>query len=432
MGRPLAATSRSQLKRSQRRPDASPSAPTRSTERAPAQGPLRQQARAEAQGHRLSAAGPRGTGAAIQRMQPNDDRGWWQRNAPYLLGGTAPGETRNYWQRNAPTLLGGLPVPEPPAPPTRRQRKRKNKRGAKPKAKPELDSNSETESKQDSRRARSDEPPLSDDDLPDAPDELLLEPPQPSQAKPKRRKGRKKKKKNTNHSDNESKSDAASELSPDEDDWTTPSLVKKQKKQRAREQRKQRAERELRKYHREVVRTDRNFDNTTNSRGQGKSHRLKDGSLAPAGDHEVSAIEQLNQDSPHKGQSNRSSFTGPKADNPQSYGPSDERQSVTFKLRKYQRAKLKGKDDAQQGRALSYREVRDEIRNDKSHYAQQKTEQDTTRRQAALNYARSDAEHQFIGTIPRRFLKYSDDASSDDSGYDSDSDSEPTEDEDED
>ncbi|WP_437970014.1 hypothetical protein WMF04_12255 [Sorangium sp. So ce260] len=201
---------------------------------------------------------------------------------------------------------------------------------------------------------------------------------------------------------------------------------KREKREREREEEQRQLEAALqraldntRKLPRHVIRYDRNFTATTNRSGQGKAHRVGS-DLVPAGTTAVTAVEQLHQDSPNKGTADRISFAGLKAANAQDYSAGGTRSSVLFKFRKAHRAQLKKKDDATGFRALSAKQVLNEVRGDKSAYGH-------AHREAAKAYATKDNEHQAVGTIPARFLKWSDDSS--DSETDSDSDDEITDDE---
>lgn len=146
---------------------------------------------------------------------------------------------------------------------------------------------------------------------------------------------------------------------------------------------------------RRITRSDRNFAKKTNRRGQGKAH-LVDTGLAPAGRTPIPASEQLDQDSPNKGTSNRISFTGPNPiEGGQQYGP-EEAQQLTVKARKLMRARWKGKKDAQDLQVFTSSELSQEVA---SH-----PEVDKLRR-----FIRKDDEHQVLvqgprWIIPNRFL----------------------------
>ena len=173
--------------------------------------------------------------------------------------------------------------------------------------------------------------------------------------------------------------------------------------------------REARRLPRRVVRHDRDFDSLTNRSRQGKAHRVGQ-DLVPAGDVPVTATEQLHQDSPNKGQSNRISFASLRAADANDYSRGGRNESVHFKFRKWRRARIKGKGDAQGLEALSHEQVLQGI--------QGRGTRDQQR--SAFNFANRDGEHQTIGRIPARFLHWQGQAPG---GYDSDSDDELTDDE---
>lgn len=351
---------------------------------------------------------------------PQEDRNWWRRSMPYVLGGTAQRETRGYWGRVAPTFLGGQPVPGGP-------------QGEPPR---------EAEAPQEAEPAQvvGGDPQLSVDEG----DLQAREASAPGKGKGKgQRKGKGRGKAPLVDSGSEleagptPKPDPVSEPGSDsEPDYGGPkSKQQKRRDQKARRKEREEAERaeaerqrarqqELerarqlraaRRLPRRVVRHDRDFDSLVNSKDQGKAHRVGQ-DLLPAGDTPVTATEQLHQDSPNKGTSNRISFASLRAAAANDYSRGGRNAAVHFKFRKWWLARSKGKKDARGFDALSHEQVLQGIQG-RGTRAQQQT---------ARNYANRDGEHQTIGRIPARFLHWEGQAPG---GYDSDSDGAETEDE---
>lgn len=353
---------------------------------------------------------------------PQEDRNWWRRSMPYVLGGTAQRETRGYWGRVAPTFLGGQPVPGGPQ--------------AEP---PRL-----AEAPQEAEPApvvAENPPPVVEEGPP------AREAPAPGKGK---RKGKGKGKAPRVESDSEPEAGPAPKPHPvperasdsDSDDGGPKTKQQKRRAQKARRREREEAERaeaerrraeaerqrarqqELerarqlraaRRLPRRVVRHDRDFDSLVNSKDQGKAHRVGQ-DLLPAGDTPVTATEQLHQDSPNKGTSNRISFASLRAAAANDYSRGGRNAAVHFKFRKWWLARSKGKKDARGFDALSHEQVLQGIQG-RGTRAQQQT---------ARNYANRDGEHQTIGRIPARFLHWEGQAPG---GYDSDSDGAETEDE---
>jgi hypothetical protein len=362
---------------------------------------------------------------------PQDDRNWWQKKMPYLLGGKAPQENRGWWGRSMPTFLGGQPVPvpkpkvappqeEPPSKPEIPGKKKPVEK-AKPKPLIQEDSGSESDDGRGVGPLKLDSGSDSDDGRGVGPLKLDSGSGSDEEVESPRFEAPKKK-----------VEVASSSKDLDLFDLLGPSKnAKRKQKNRANRKEKKQAESEqlekaraaelerqlqaTRKVSRKVVRHDRNFLSTTNRSGQGKAHRVGS-DLVPAGDTPVTATEQLHQDSPNKGTSNRISFASLKAAQANDYSRGGLNRAVHLKFRKWQRAKLKGKEDAEGFSALSDREVLQGIKGKGS----------VKEQQTARNFATKDGEHQTIGTVPSRFLHWEGEPSG---GSDSDSDDAMTDDE---
>ena len=151
-----------------------------------------------------------------------------------------------------------------------------------------------------------------------------------------------------------------------------------------------------------IRRADRDFSATQNRHGQGKAH-LQQSGLRAAGDIDIGPGEQLIQDSPQKGSSSIISFTGPSpSQGGQQYGGA-QAQTLMVKARKIERAKIKGKPDAQHLGVLTSHMIHEIVRR------QYEGEEQRTR----LAFLGRDDEHQIrIGepqpgldpVIPNRFL----------------------------
>ncbi|MBB6142142.1 hypothetical protein HNQ77_000080 [Silvibacterium bohemicum] len=161
---------------------------------------------------------------------------------------------------------------------------------------------------------------------------------------------------------------------------------------------------------RRVTRNDDNFSAQRNDRGVKKSHRDGNGNLMPAGngsyngqpvtrlDHEV--VQKTREGRAKKGNSPFTSFTNPKAaTHPQNYGG----EQATLKARKLANAKLKGKPDVEDTSFKGTKGLLKEFAGNRQ----------------ASSYVKKDGEFHTEGTVPSRFLSYSDRPKS--SGYDSDS-----------
>jgi hypothetical protein len=197
---------------------------------------------------------------------------------------------------------------------------------------------------------------------------------------------------------------------------------------------------------RRVVRTDANMDSKVgtygNTLGRSKSHRDSADNLVPAGsgkvregsgkysgrdvtrlDHQLARVPELKENS------KMTSFTNEKlAKEIRDYSsttkaasgqPANPAPQVTFKARKFANARLKGKADTDRA---SFSETKG-IKNDmmKGHVANAKGAQAKKNKdiEKASGYAGRDGEFHTEGTIPKRFLSYSDRPQ--ESGYDSDS-----------
>lgn len=325
-------------------------------------------------------------------VQLNDDRNWWQRNAPYVFGGKAAHEDRSYTERWLPTSWGGKPVPQAPVvkPPVQKPKEKSYKelvREDQARRKKEA----AEQRKLDLAKPRQDPLPKSEDSTPFYFDSG----PTRSQIK-----GAKKQQKREEQA-----------------------RLDQERLEQARQQRLA----ATKSLPRRVVRYDRNFASLTNNSGQGKAHRVGS-DLDPAGGTSVTAVEQLHQDSPHKGSSDRTSFSSLRAAEVNDYSAKGTRPSVEFKARKHARARIKGKQDALGFDSVSAHGVLAEVQADKSLYATtQVVGRDgvsRTRKTTAKNFATRDGESQTIGTIPARFLRWSDQVGADPA--DSDSDDEDT------
>ncbi len=342
---------------------------------------------------------------APEPVAPQDDRNVWRRNMPYLLGGTAPHENRGYFGRILPSILGGQPVP--------------GAQGVQPQVAEEPPAVDE-EVQPEAHHAEEEAAVLEDPVVPD-----------PEPVKPKKKKAARQRQPEPLPEPKPAPKPAP-KVEPIDLDLGGP----KSKAQKARERKARRREEEearlaqieedrvrqealrlqaTRRLPRRVIRHDRDFASRTNNRGQGKAYRVGQ-DLRPAGDIAVTATEQLHQDSPNKGRSNRISFASQRAADANDYSRGGRDPSVQFKFRKWQRARIKGKGDAQGFRALSTAEVLDGIRNNGTKDQQR----------SARNFANKDGEHQTVGRVPARFLQWQGQAPG---GYDSDSDDELTDDE---
>jgi hypothetical protein len=109
-----------------------------------------------------------------------------------------------------------------------------------------------------------------------------------------------------------------------------------------------------------LTRGDDNPTSTKNSRGQGKAHLVSKG-LKTAGEKTLTATEQQDQLSPNKGQGNRISSTAPLTtgtDRANTYGTGG---GFSIKAKKLERARLRGKPDAQNVRVHTTGEILGEL-----------------------------------------------------------------------
>jgi hypothetical protein len=337
-------------------------------------------------------------------QQPADDKnwwqrakGWWQESMPYVLGGTSPHDNRGYLARVLPTMLGGQPVPQAPAPnlPKEKPKELTRKQLLKEEEKRQREARKETRRLEQSTQ-KADLPTLDESEL-QAPTLDLMPESKPSKQSLRRAKKR------------EQKEEEA-----------------RLEQERLEQQRQERLK-ATRSLPRRVVRYDRNFASVNNNNNQRKSHRVGS-DLLPAGDDKVSAVEQLHQDSPNKGSSNRTSYASKKAANANDYSSGGTRPWVEFKARKHARAVIKGKQDALGFQSRSAQQVKTEVLGDNSTYATTSVPgndgKNRPRKTSALNFAKRDGESQTIGRIPARFLRWSDQVGADPA--DSDSDDEAT------
>jgi len=175
-----------------------------------------------------------------------------------------------------------------------------------------------------------------------------------------------------------------------------------------------------------LVREDHDLRSTTGQTGRRKAHLTDKGLMAPGGA-PIAAAEQMNQDSVRKERGNRISSKAPVGrgeDRSQSYGG----QRIGIKARKLERARLRGKPDAQHVRTLTTDEIVGELDRDRTI--------DREDRQKFQSYARKDREYHSVVDfhspedpghfIPPRFLKYDGhDMHDSDSEAESDDDEEP-------
>ncbi|THD35601.1 MAG: DUF4157 domain-containing protein [Sphingomonas sp.] len=155
-----------------------------------------------------------------------------------------------------------------------------------------------------------------------------------------------------------------------------------------------------------VTREDTNLRRTTGDWGQRKAH-LTDRGLVTAGNVKISAAGQMNQQSADKPRGNRVSAKGPvvgaKPDNSQGYGG----EVIGIKTRKIERARQRGKPDAQHIRTRTTNDILAEL--DAAALSQGD-------RNAYKAMAKKDREHHVVvdavaaddedNYIPSRFLKY--------------------------
>lgn len=174
-----------------------------------------------------------------------------------------------------------------------------------------------------------------------------------------------------------------------------------------------------------VVREDHNLAAETGTTGRRKAHLVKEG-LETAGSAPISATEQMDQDSVRKERGNRISSKAPAGseDRSQSYG----RQTVAIKARKLERARLRGKPDAQHVSVRTTREIGAEL-------DQGPVSSDTGKSRSLLKgFATKDREFHHIvdfhsvedrrNYIPNRFLVRPDKPEVHDSDSDSESEAE--------
>jgi hypothetical protein len=365
----------------------------------------------------------------VQRMldnsapvQLNDDRNWWQRHAPYVLGGKAPHENRSYRARWLPMALGGKPAPQAPVPSgTAPQDTRgfmarwlPTALGGKPTPKAPQVRQAEPDLNEESKEEK--------DPLPPEDRARVLVDPEPSdgevsdgEVSDSEISAAKKKKRNQKKNKQKREARARREVERQEEE----------RRQQDEELRRQLAA--TKSIPRRVVRHDRDFTSPFNNRGQGKAHRMGS-DLMPAGNTPVTAVEQLHQGSPNKGTSNRISFASRRATQANDYSARGTRPSVEFKARKHARARIKGKPDALGFSFLSAQDVIDEVEADTSPYATTEVQgaDDVTRarKASARNFARRDGESQTVGRVPARFVRYSTQVGPD--PFDSDSDGDVT------
>ncbi|MBN3582667.1 hypothetical protein JYB64_09760 [Algoriphagus aestuarii] len=178
--------------------------------------------------------------------------------------------------------------------------------------------------------------------------------------------------------------------------------------------------------------TTREDDNLRAKKGsfnnRGKAH-LTDKGLHSAGKTPISATEQQDQDSVRKGRGNRISSKAPlpenkQVDNSQSYGG----ERISIKARKLERARLRGKPDAQNVNVKTTSEIQDELQKGNAISDTGKT------RRELKAYASKDREvHHIVDFrsaedpehyIDNRFLILPDGTEQHDSDSESDSDSE--------
>lgn len=157
-----------------------------------------------------------------------------------------------------------------------------------------------------------------------------------------------------------------------------------------------------------LVREDRSLKSPEYS-GRRKAHLVEQG-LKTAGKAPITATEQQDQDSVRKGRGNRISSKAPAKgqDNSQSYG----NQKVEIKARKLERAKLRGKPDAQHVQVHTTADILKELDSGPDKSGTGKT------RENLKAYARKDREfHHSVGFfspenpehfIPNRFLRRAD------------------------
>jgi hypothetical protein len=130
-------------------------------------------------------------------------------------------------------------------------------------------------------------------------------------------------------------------------------------------------------------------DFTSRARGKGrdgyKAH-LTDAGLETAGKARVEAHEQMDNDAPKKGRSNRVSVKAPATgeDRSETYGANQ----IRIKIRKLARAQLRGKLDAQNVRIISTAGIVGEL--NAAHRARKISTED---RNKYINYAKKDREY---------------------------------------
>ncbi len=130
-------------------------------------------------------------------------------------------------------------------------------------------------------------------------------------------------------------------------------------------------------------------DFTSRARGKGrdgyKAH-LTDAGLETAGKAQVEAHEQMDNDAPKKGRSNRVSVKAPATgeDRSETYGANQ----IRIKIRKLARAQLRGKRDAQNVRIISTDGIVGEL--NAAHRARKISTED---RNKYINYAKKDREY---------------------------------------
>jgi hypothetical protein len=176
---------------------------------------------------------------------------------------------------------------------------------------------------------------------------------------------------------------------------------------------------------RRLTRNDDNFDALKNKRGLNKTHRNPAGDLVPAGSGKYTTsagkkktVTRLNhqvvKDKEAKSNSQFTSFTNPqKAKNAQDYGT----EKASFKARKFANAQLKGKPDVADAKLADTKQILEEFKGRKAQDSNNSgLNNDLT---AAMKFAKKDAEYHTEGTIPSRFMSYTDRPAS--TGYDSDS-----------
>ncbi len=165
-----------------------------------------------------------------------------------------------------------------------------------------------------------------------------------------------------------------------------------------------------------TTREDHDFTAKKGKTGQNKSQLTENG-LKPAGGTNISSIEQLDQDSDRKYRGNLISSKSPlpsgQEDRSQVYGGG--REVLGIKARKLERARLRGKPDAQRNEVITNSEILSEIgssglgREDKARFRA---------------YALKDRELQTRGKLAKRFLILPDGSQIHDSDSESDSEDE--------